>query len=94
MSSVQCSGCDAMVDPAKAYCPDCGMPMDEEQQRDELSEFDSLLGTVDYVPDDVNDPKAVENKVKSVPLNVPSETRIEPKQPDNRLEIKNEKVDG
>ena len=110
MSFVTCSGCEAMVDPAKAYCPDCGMPVDEEQQRDESSEFDSQIKTQNVtpsarfrlikqfklsaffkLPDDVNEPKAVENKIKSL-LNVPSETRIEPKQPDNRLEIK--KVDG
>lgn len=82
MSFVTCLSCDAKVDPAKAYCPDCGMPMDEEDQRDELSEFDSLLGTVDYVPDNVNEPKAVENKIESVLLNEPSEMPIEPKQPD------------
>ena len=35
-----------MVDESKAYCPDCGTPMDEEQRRsNEASEFDSLMKT-------------------------------------------------
>lgn len=34
-----------MVDAAKAYCPDCGSPMDEEQKRTISSEYDSLMKT-------------------------------------------------
>lgn len=45
MSFVQCSGCEADVEITKAYCPDCGMPMDEEQKRIGSSEFDSLMKT-------------------------------------------------
>ena len=46
MSLKQCSGCAEMVDESKAYCPDCGTPMDEEQRRsNEASEFDSLMKT-------------------------------------------------
>jgi len=46
MSLKQCSGCEEMVDESKAYCPDCGTPMDEEQRRsNEASEFDSLMKT-------------------------------------------------
>lgn len=46
MSLKQCSGCEQMVDESKAYCPDCGTPMDEEQRRsNEASEFDSLMKT-------------------------------------------------
>ncbi len=116
MSFVQCSGCEAEVDITKAYCPDCGMPMDEEQKRKGSSEFDSVmktqnlspttqyrlmeqfnLSTVFKLPKDANEskavennePAAVENKVESVPLNVPPETRIEPKPPENKSEIEN-----
>ncbi len=45
MSLKQCSGCEAMVDASKAYCPDCGTPMDEEEKRTGSSEFDSLMKT-------------------------------------------------
>ena len=46
MSLKQCSGCGETVDESKAYCPDCGTPMDEEQRRsNEASEFDSLMKT-------------------------------------------------
>ena len=41
MSFRQCPECEATVDAAKAYCPDCGTPMDEEQKRVGSSEFDS-----------------------------------------------------
>lgn len=34
-----------MVDLSKAYCPDCGTAMDEEQGRDGSSEYDSLMQT-------------------------------------------------
>lgn len=34
-----------MVDETKAYCPDCGSPMDEEQRRSGSSEYDSLMKT-------------------------------------------------
>lgn len=34
-----------MVDPSKAYCPDCGAAMDEEQGRGGVSEYDSLMKT-------------------------------------------------
>jgi hypothetical protein len=34
-----------MVDESKAYCPDCGTPMDEEQRRNGSSEYDSLMKT-------------------------------------------------
>jgi len=34
-----------MVDVSKAYCPDCGTPMDEEQKRTGSSEYDSLMKT-------------------------------------------------
>ena len=34
-----------MVDDSKAYCPDCGAPMDEEQKRSGSSEYDSLMKT-------------------------------------------------
>lgn len=34
-----------MVDVSKAYCPDCGSPMDEEQKRAGSSEYDSLMKT-------------------------------------------------
>jgi len=42
MSLKQCPECEAMIDAAKAYCPDCGTSMDEEQKRVGSSEFDSL----------------------------------------------------
>ena len=45
MSFNQCSGCQAMVDESKAYCPDCGLPMDEEQKRVGSSEYDSFMKT-------------------------------------------------
>lgn len=34
-----------MVDVSKAYCPDCGSPMDEEQKRAGSSEYDSFMKT-------------------------------------------------
>ncbi len=34
-----------MVEVSKAYCPNCGTPMDEEQKRDGSSEYDSLIKT-------------------------------------------------
>lgn len=45
MSLKQCPGCQEMVDESKAYCPDCGTPMDEEQRRTGASEYDSLMKT-------------------------------------------------
>ncbi len=45
MSLKQCSVCEAMVEVSKAYCPNCGTPMDEEQKRDGSSEYDSLMKT-------------------------------------------------
>jgi hypothetical protein len=45
MSLKQCSGCQEMVEESKAYCPDCGTPMDEEQKRNGSSEYDSLMKT-------------------------------------------------
>ncbi|MCY7374742.1 MAG: hypothetical protein LH472_02065 [Pyrinomonadaceae bacterium] len=45
MSFKQCSGCAATVDVSKAYCPECGAPMDEEQKRTGASEYDSLMKT-------------------------------------------------
>ncbi len=45
MSLKQCSVCEAMVDVSKAYCPNCGTPMDEEQKRIGSSEYDSLIKT-------------------------------------------------
>lgn len=45
MSLKQCPGCDEMVDESKAYCPECGSPMDEEQRRSGASEYDSLMKT-------------------------------------------------
>jgi len=42
MSLKQCPECEATVDEAKAYCPDCGTPMESEQKRVGSSEFDSL----------------------------------------------------
>lgn len=39
-----------MVDTSKAYCPDCGTAMDEEQERDEVSEYDSLMQTRNLNP--------------------------------------------
>lgn len=45
MSLKQCPGCQEMVDESKAYCPDCGTPMDEEQRRSGASEYDSLMKT-------------------------------------------------
>lgn len=45
MSSTQCSVCKATVDAAKAYCPECGAAMDEEEKRTSFSEFDQLMKT-------------------------------------------------
>lgn len=45
MDLKQCTGCQSMVDSQKAYCPDCGAPMDEEQKRESSSEFDNLAKT-------------------------------------------------
>lgn len=45
MSFRKCPGCEAVVDASKAYCPDCGTPMDEELRRNDSSEFDSLMKT-------------------------------------------------
>jgi hypothetical protein len=45
MSFKQCPGCRAQVAESKAYCPDCGAPMDEEQKREGSSEFDSQMKT-------------------------------------------------
>lgn len=45
MDLKECTGCRAMVDSQKAYCPDCGTPMDEEQRRESTSEFDNLAKT-------------------------------------------------
>lgn len=42
MSLKQCPECKATVETSKAYCPDCGTPMDEEEKREGFSEFDSL----------------------------------------------------
>ncbi len=39
-----------MVDASKAYCPDCGTAMDEEQGRDGHSEYDSLMQTRNLNP--------------------------------------------
>jgi hypothetical protein len=45
MSFIQCSVCEATVDAAKAYCPECGSAMDEEEKRTSFSEFDQLMKT-------------------------------------------------
>ena len=45
MSSKQCPECEAVVVESKAYCPDCGSPMDEEQKRHDSSEYDSQMKT-------------------------------------------------
>ena len=45
MNLKKCSACQAAVDALKAYCPECGAPMDEELQRNGSSEFDSMMRT-------------------------------------------------
>lgn len=45
MSLIQCSGCAATVDAAKAFCPDCGSPMEEELKDNSSTEFDSMMRT-------------------------------------------------
>lgn len=45
MSLKQCPACQATVDAAKSYCPDCGAPMEEELGRDGSSELDSMMRT-------------------------------------------------
>lgn len=45
MSFIQCSVCEATVDATKAYCPECGSAMDEEEKRTSFSEFDQLMKT-------------------------------------------------
>lgn len=45
MSLKQCSGCATMVDETKAFCSNCGNPMDDEQKRTGSSEFDALAKT-------------------------------------------------
>lgn len=45
MSLMQCPKCEATVEVSKAFCPDCGSPMDEEQKRVISSEYDSLIET-------------------------------------------------
>jgi hypothetical protein len=45
MSLKQCPGCAAMVPVSKAYCPDCGAAMDEEQLREAASEYESQSKT-------------------------------------------------
>lgn len=45
MNLRKCPACQASVDAQKAYCPDCGAPMDEELERSGSSEFDSMMRT-------------------------------------------------
>lgn len=45
MSFNKCPGCDATVEASKAYCLECGAPMDEERKNSDSSEFDSLMQT-------------------------------------------------
>jgi hypothetical protein len=50
MDLKQCPGCEATVDSQKAYCPDCGTPMEEEQKKSRVSEFDNLIKTQNINP--------------------------------------------
>lgn len=52
MNQRQCAKCDSMVDAAKAFCPDCGEPMDAEQEREGTTEFDQHPATVQFSDSD------------------------------------------
>ncbi len=39
MEQKQCLVCNAMVDETKAFCPECGNPLETEQQRQESNEI-------------------------------------------------------
>lgn len=46
MSLKKCEQCGEEVDQAKAFCPECGNPFVEEQEREESSEYESYAGTI------------------------------------------------
>lgn len=41
----QCSSCSAIVEAAKAFCPECGTPMEPEEQRVSPADIDKLTRT-------------------------------------------------
>ncbi len=43
-----CKECGEQVDGAKAFCPDCGNPFVEEEEREDSSEFDDYAGTMNF----------------------------------------------
>lgn len=43
---VECAGCHAMVPPAKAFCPNCGEPMEAEEQRRSNRGIENMAQTV------------------------------------------------
>lgn len=45
MEQRQCTSCNAMVGATKAFCPECGNPMEQEEQRISLSDIDKLTIT-------------------------------------------------
>ncbi|CAN5581297.1 hypothetical protein BH18ACI1_BH18ACI1_01660 [soil metagenome] len=45
MEQKQCLVCNAMVDETKAFCPECGNPLETEQQRQESNEISGMSQT-------------------------------------------------
>ena len=48
MGLKQCAKCSEMVDEAKAFCPGCGNPFVDEEQREQKSEFERSENTVQF----------------------------------------------
>lgn len=45
MEQIQCPACSAMVDQTKAFCPECGNPIEPEKQREESNEMSGMSQT-------------------------------------------------
>src|SRR3954451_8543066 len=45
MDPRKCEKCGETVDAAKSFCPGCGTPMEAEQERTRVSEYDATAGT-------------------------------------------------
>ena len=48
MDPRKCEKCGETVDAAKSFCPGCGTPMEAEQERTRVSEYDATAGTVQF----------------------------------------------
>lgn len=78
MDFIQCSECEATVDEAKAYCPECGAAMDEEEKRAGISEFDSLMKTQNI--SSTTQFRLMEQFNLSTIFKMPKPTKVEEKQ--------------